>query len=294
MGDHFIITSIGKERRLWFMATTSRFGLSKLRCLVPSKFKNEIGDNPLLVGQDVPSGDLGIFGERNDMIRYGLFRGRFEHIWRYVEASKRPLGLVADIGCGTGYGPVLLGESNSVIGIDVSRNALGYALRKYPGPEYVQGSAISLPFRNSAFDAVTAFEVIEHLEQYKRLLEEAHRILKVGGMLFISSPNPAHLVNLLRNRICGTPIPEKNSGNLYHIHELPHQEMRCLLDSCGFEVIWEKGIGFPISFPGVSELGYGFLPWFGLGDRLGYVLSRLGEKFPRISFSVVYAAKRKG
>jgi SAM-dependent methyltransferase len=250
-------------------------------------------DNPLLVGQDVPSGDLGTFGERNDMIRYGLFRGRFEHIWRYVSASKHTLGLVADIGCGTGYGPALLGESNSVIGIDVSRNALDYALWKYPGPEYVQGSAVSLPFRDSAFDAVTAFEIVEHLEHGEKLLEEAHRILKVGGTLFISSPNPAHWVNLLRNQVFRTPIPDKEPGNLYHVHEFPYQEMRCLLDSYGFEVIWEEGIGFPIPFPGASGLGYGLFPWFGLGDRLGYVLSRLGEKFPRVSKGVIYAAKRE-
>ena len=279
---------------MWFVRTTSRFGFRKLRDLVPSKFKDDIVDNPLLVGQDVPSGDLGTFGERNDMIRYGLFRGRFEHIWRYVSASKHPLGLVADMGCGTGYGSALLSESNSVIGIDVSRNALDYASKKYPVSEYVQGSAVSLPFRNSVFDAVIAFEVVEHLEHGERLLAEAHRILKVGGTLFISSPNPAHWVNLLRNRVCGMPIPEKEPGNLYHVHEFPYQEMRFLLDSYGFEVIWEKGIGFPIPFPGAGGLGYGYFPWFGLGDRLGYVLSRLGERFTRVSIGVVYAAKRKG
>ncbi|MGB4076289.1 MAG: methyltransferase domain-containing protein [Minisyncoccia bacterium] len=60
------------------------------------------------------------------------------------------------------------------------------------------------PYENASFDALTSIEVIEHLENPYHFLRECARIVKPGGILILSTPNPDHLFNkisfLLRGR----------------------------------------------------------------------------------------------
>jgi len=46
-----------------------------------------------------------------------------------------------------------------------------------------------LPFADGEFDLVTCTEAFEHIENYHRVVREAHRILKPGGVFFVSIPN---------------------------------------------------------------------------------------------------------
>jgi SAM-dependent methyltransferase len=57
----------------------------------------------------------------------------------------------------------------------------------------VQGSGDSLPFRAKSFDAVLAFEVLEHIEDDQQVLDEIARVLRPGGMVAISVPLHAAL-----------------------------------------------------------------------------------------------------
>ena len=51
------------------------------------------------------------------------------------------------------------------------------------------GDAIRLPFKNETLDVVLSFDTIEHLINPDTFLEEVFRILKVGGLFIISTPN---------------------------------------------------------------------------------------------------------
>lgn len=46
-----------------------------------------------------------------------------------------------------------------------------------------------LPFEDNTFDLVTCTEAFEHIENYHRVVREVHRILKPGGVFFVSVPN---------------------------------------------------------------------------------------------------------
>ncbi len=52
----------------------------------------------------------------------------------------------------------------------------------------VCGSALALPFADASFDAVAAFDVIEHCDPERLALDEVHRVLRPGGRLVLSVP----------------------------------------------------------------------------------------------------------
>lgn len=95
------------------------------------------------------------------------------------------------------------------------------------------------PFDTAEFDAVICMEVIEHLTYSPtHLIAEAHRILKPGGTLLLTTPNGLNMnktLRLLRNK----PIGYKYSGyGLYgrHNREFAAQELADLSRACGFNV----------------------------------------------------------
>jgi 2-polyprenyl-3-methyl-5-hydroxy-6-metoxy-1,4-benzoquinol methylase len=45
-----------------------------------------------------------------------------------------------------------------------------------------------LPFKNNFFDVVTAFDVIEHVKDYKKAIKNIFRVLKPNGIFLLSTP----------------------------------------------------------------------------------------------------------
>lgn len=115
--------------------------------------------------------------------------------------SDRPSWRVLDFGCGAGASSVVLARLGigRIVGIDLVNDYAALwrqRLREAGFPAvgtFVQsGQGFMLPFRDEAFDAVFLNGVLEHLlpEERQRLLQEASRLIRRGGHLFISeTPN---------------------------------------------------------------------------------------------------------
>lgn len=115
---------------------------------------------------------------------------------RYIFAKKNidALGLkkILDVACGVGYGSEILAKGgNRVFAIDIDEEAIEYAKRKYKSStiKYRVSSAEKTPFKGRLFDAVVAFEMIEHLSNPDLFLIEMRRVLKRGGVMILSTPN---------------------------------------------------------------------------------------------------------
>lgn len=146
-----------------------------------------------------------------------------EHFARYAFAARFTEGKrVLDIGCGAGYGTLELARTASTaVGIDVSLDAVSYARGGYSAPNlrYVAASCTRLPFPARSFDLAVAFEVIEHLEDWPRLLEEVRRILSPGGQFLVSTPNKRYYQE---SRKLHGPNP-------FHVHEFEPEEFSAAL-----------------------------------------------------------------
>jgi len=97
----------------------------------------------------------------------------------------------------------------------------------------------TFPFEASTFDVVLFCEILEHLLMDPLFaLREIQRVLKIGGILILTTPNPARLENIAR-LLAGENVYDPYSGyGPYgrHQREYTLQELKLLLTHAGFEV----------------------------------------------------------
>ena len=99
--------------------------------------------------------------------------------------------LVLEVGCGLGhYLATAADRVEHVVGVDLSVAFLVLARKRLGGRGLlVAAEAEHLPFRDGTYAAVIAADVLEHLADQRRSLEEIGRVLSPGGSLFLSTPN---------------------------------------------------------------------------------------------------------
>jgi SAM-dependent methyltransferase len=97
--------------------------------------------------------------------------------------SSEALMPVLDVGCGDGEFARHL-PAGSWVGLDSSPEMLSRA----PQPS-VRGDAIALPFADGSFGSVALLYVLYHLPDPALALEEAHRVLRPGGLVAVAAPS---------------------------------------------------------------------------------------------------------
>lgn len=139
-------------------------------------------------------------GERCIPGRKGLELLELEHRARYAAVAARCAGgRVLDLGAGAGYGTDMLAASAaSVLGVDISEEAVAFATDAFgrENTRFVQADLCADDFVDTVraahpepFDAVTCFEVIEHVAQPQKLLRAVRSLLAPDGLFFVSTPN---------------------------------------------------------------------------------------------------------
>jgi ubiquinone/menaquinone biosynthesis C-methylase UbiE len=94
-----------------------------------------------------------------------------------------------DVGCGSGYYVRRAMELGCVpTGVDLSLHSCSMGATRVPG-RLCQADAECLPFRNARFDLVFCQQLIEHVVFPERVLAEIARVMRPGGLLFLSAPN---------------------------------------------------------------------------------------------------------
>lgn len=99
---------------------------------------------------------------------------------------------ILDVGCGDGNFSVLLKEAckaKEVYGIEISEKGVESAKNSGVKAFQLDIDEEDFPFEDSYFDAIFAGEIIEHLYDTDRFLDEVYRILKLNGLLILTAPN---------------------------------------------------------------------------------------------------------
>jgi len=98
-----------------------------------------------------------------------------------------------DVGCGEGHLVRLMTRHGAkAFGVDSSAQQLEQAHAQKPvGDEvYFEGCAEKLPFDSDSVDMVVFFNSLHHVavDKMKTALQEAHRVLKTAGVLYVCEP----------------------------------------------------------------------------------------------------------
>lgn len=105
-------------------------------------------------------------------------------------ASRKPVSdsAILDVGCGPGQTAALLATDFGlrVTGLDPSTILLAKAVRQAPAAVFIQGVATAIPCRSQSFETVIAECVLSLTGDIEQSLREMFRVLKPGGLLFLS------------------------------------------------------------------------------------------------------------
>lgn len=134
--------------------------------------------------------------------------------WFREALSSRYLSIL-EIGCGSGEFTKKIAESlpsSKVVGFDISAGILALAKRKCKGIKNIKlfrRSAYRTGFKDNSFDVAVCFYTLHHLDFYKAG-KEIRRVLKPGGLLFLSEPN---ILNPVVYLIKSNPYFKKRMGD---------------------------------------------------------------------------------
>lgn len=125
---------------------------------------------------------------------------RYEQFYHFFPKGTRS---VLDIGCNTGRGGVKLKEKDGALkiyGLDCVQERLDELPDAYS--EGVYGLSTEIPKNDCSFDVIVAGEFLEHLypSDVDKTICEFQRVLKIGGRLLLTTPNPHYIKNKLKNK----------------------------------------------------------------------------------------------
>jgi 2-polyprenyl-3-methyl-5-hydroxy-6-metoxy-1,4-benzoquinol methylase len=125
-------------------------------------------------------------GEANQKLLMKAAEFRLRLASPYVDVLRRDC---LEIGCATGeFCQLIADKAANVVGVDLAPEAITSAIRRYPQINFRQGDLSALG-EHEQFDAIFAFEVIEHIESPTAFLHELAIHLNPGGRLVITTPN---------------------------------------------------------------------------------------------------------
>lgn len=168
---------------------------------------------------------------------------------RIRESGKLALPLL-DLGAGSGFFTRLISGERQALGLKPGE---GIAACDISGSTFKADGVtlkecdvnLGLPYEDASFDTVVAIEVFEHTRAPYDVIADVYRVLKPGGLLIFSVPNPGHALSRVKFLFSGhyhmfpsPSIKPENGGRICgHIAPLPFQYWHYGLRRAGFTQI---------------------------------------------------------
>jgi SAM-dependent methyltransferase len=100
---------------------------------------------------------------------------------------------------------------------------LNFASARQPAIDFMQMDAREIPFVNE-FDAIGAFDVLEHIEEDGQVLSQIHEALTSRGIMLLTVPQHAWLWSAVDERAC-------------HVRRYAAEELHSKVKAAGFDIL---------------------------------------------------------
>jgi 2-polyprenyl-3-methyl-5-hydroxy-6-metoxy-1,4-benzoquinol methylase len=240
-------------------------------------------------------------------VRYKNVSGYFEDVMAVSDETQRQLGdrlareaeqrlggrrgRFLDVGCGRGEVVRAAQERGwQAEGCDLSADFVRYA-REVNGIEAHAATLEQMHYPDASFDAITLVEVIEHLYEPATTVAELSRVVRPGGLVYLSTPNEESVYQSLGNlyykargrdwvvNLCPT-------WNLYHVHGFSPRSLRYLLERNHFEI--EE----LVVYPGTFTVPHGDGLWGQIEHAGARVIERVANALDRSPYMYAWARRR--
>ncbi len=154
------------------------------------------------------------------------FVHQLEKIKKFIDPQNKKL---LDVGTGGGFLlEVATAMGFNCFGIEPATYACQLAKNKF-GEKIFCGTLEQARYPDIFFDVICLTDVLEHLKEPLKTLQEVNRILKPGGFIFVISPD----TNSLSKKILGTNWFQYKYEHLFYFNK---KSFRFIMEEAGFEI----------------------------------------------------------
>ncbi len=204
----------------------------------------------------------------NYKLLFPTYRNRYLFIKNnlYQYANGRGFDKALNLGTGEGdYDPMIAGKCNHLTACDINENDVIFAKKlngHVPNVSYKIEDALNLSFPENTFDLLTSVDVMEHVGNPQRMTEEIARVLRPGGLAFITFPQ-IHFPWTYDpiNRLMGRRVIAQGAYAFGHEYLVDPKTFKSWANEYGMEVLEEKNLSGYL-------IGFLEMYWTGLIQRL--------------------------
>lgn len=152
-------------------------------------------------------------------------------LFKYLPSEAK----VLEAGCGVGHVVLAMrSKGYNCFGLDYAPEIIQVLKKEFPDIPFDQGDIRCLPYEDSSFDGYVSLGVIEHFtEGQEQMLREAARVVKPGGLLFVSVP----ALNAWRKQRCRLGLYDKVGTEPFFEACFSVEELEYLVRDSGFTPI---------------------------------------------------------
>lgn len=181
------------------------------------------------------------------------YRNRFCFIKNSLKKHGQtpPFKTALNLGSGEGdYDAMIADYADKMVGCDINEADVAFAKQlniEVGNLDYQVENALKLSFPDNTFDLITSMEVIEHVGEPRKMMEEVARVIKKDGYLFITFPALTFPFTYDPiNRILSYFGDKKISQGAYafgHDYLISPVLFRQWVNELGFEIVEERNMG---------------------------------------------------
>ena len=235
---------------------------------------------------------------------------KYQRVRELLHRYGRKGGPWLDYGCGFGEDTFYIAQnlSEEVIGLDLDEIKLSIAMEKLgtmegsvPKPAFVAGDILHPPFGRNLFSTILMTEVLEHLLDPAKGVQNCYDLLQEGGIAVLSVPslhnidyslNPFRLLEKMVSLIFDQILPPyhnlhatreynwRNPEPEYGIHyNFSRQQLKGMFEDNGFDILWQGSFEIEVA-------PYLILEYLSGGDldRIRHTVGRMEKFLQKVPF----------